>query len=284
MIVTAGATDVSVYFYIVGDASNASPGDPVTGLLFSDIETGGSASYMRQGAARTDFELVTQTAAGAHTDGGFVLVDDTNMPGVYRCDVPDAAFSTGVDQVVVQLVVASANDAAGAPLLIDITDVDLRDSVRAGMTSLPNAAAEAAGGLYTRGTGAGQVNQDANGRLDANTAAMPASIITSTVLAADAITNAKIAADAIGASELATDCIASDQLAATAVTDIWAQQCESEGTYTAQQILSICLSVLAGETNTGGTIFRTPNDGATRVTATVDASDNRTAMTLTPSS
>jgi hypothetical protein len=39
------------------------------------------------------------------------------------------------------------------------------------MTALPNANAEAAGGLYTRGTGAGQINQDANGRVDARVAA-----------------------------------------------------------------------------------------------------------------
>jgi len=36
-------------------------------------------------------------------------------------------------------------------------------------TALPNAAAEAAGGLYTRGTGAGQINQAANGQVDTNT-------------------------------------------------------------------------------------------------------------------
>src|SRR5574343_101795 len=39
-------------------------------------------------------------------------------------------------------------------------------------TALPAAAAEAAGGLYTRGTGAGQINQDANGRVDTNVAAI----------------------------------------------------------------------------------------------------------------
>ena len=54
MIITSGSADKSIYFYIVGDASHASPGDPITGLLFSDIETGGSASYVRQGAARVD--------------------------------------------------------------------------------------------------------------------------------------------------------------------------------------------------------------------------------------
>jgi hypothetical protein len=35
-------------------------------------------------------------------------------------------------------------------------------------TALPNAVAEASGGLYTRGTGAGQINQDSNGRIDGN--------------------------------------------------------------------------------------------------------------------
>lgn len=35
-----------------------------------------------------------------------------------------------------------------------------------GFDGLPNAAAESAGGLYTRGAGAGQINQDANGRID----------------------------------------------------------------------------------------------------------------------
>ena len=148
MIITAGSTNRSVYFYIVQDASGTSPGEPVTGLLFSDIETGGSASYVRQGAARVDLTLITlASASAAHSDGGFILVDDTNMPGLYRCDFPDAAFATGVDQVVLSIVVASANDAVAAPILVDLTDVDLRDSVRAGLTALPNAAADAAGGL-----------------------------------------------------------------------------------------------------------------------------------------
>ena len=137
MIVTAGKTNVTAYFYIVGDASNASPGEPVTGLLFSDIETGGSASYARQGAARVDLTLITlASASAAHADGGFILVDDTNMPGVYRCDYPDAAFATGVDEVSLQIVVASGKNAVAVPIKVQITDVDFRDSVSGGMTAL----------------------------------------------------------------------------------------------------------------------------------------------------
>ena len=129
MIVTAGKANVTVYFYIVQDASAPSPGEPITGLLFSDIETGGSASYCRQGAARVDLTLVTLASASAvYSSGGFILVDDTNMPGVYRCDFPDAAFASGVDEVSLQLVVASANNAVAAPLKVQLLSVDLRHS------------------------------------------------------------------------------------------------------------------------------------------------------------
>jgi len=160
VIVTAGKTNVSVYYYIVQDASNTSPGEPVTGLLFSDIETGGSASYARQGAARVDLTLITlASASAAHADGGFILVDDTNMPGVYRCDYADATFATGVDEVVLSIVVASGKNAVAAPIKVQILDVDLRDSVRGGMTALPNAAADAAGGLPI--SDAGGLNLDA---------------------------------------------------------------------------------------------------------------------------
>lgn len=123
MIVKAGSTNVSVYYYIVQDASATSPGEPVTGLLFSDIETGGSASYARQGAARVDLTLITLASASAgHADGGFIEVDGTNMKGLYRCDYPDAAWVTGVDQTFCQIVVAAANNAVAAPILVDIDD------------------------------------------------------------------------------------------------------------------------------------------------------------------
>ena len=122
--IIAGSTSVSVYFYITQDASATSPGEPITGLLFSDIETGGSASYARQGAARADLTLITLASASAtHADGGFILVDDTNMPGVYRCDYPDAAFATGVDQVICSLVVAAAKNAVVAPLEINLDTI-----------------------------------------------------------------------------------------------------------------------------------------------------------------
>jgi hypothetical protein len=102
--------------------------------------------------------------------------------------------------------------------------------------------------------------------------------ITAASIATDAITAAKIAADAIGASELAADAVTE------IVTAIAAKVVESEGSYTIQQVLSLLVAALAGVTASGGSVLKTPNGVATRITATVDGSNNRTAMTLTPSS
>ena len=58
---------------------------------------------------------------------------------------------------------------------------------------------------------------------------------------------------------------------------------ESQGSYTLQQALSIILSVVAGITADGGATIKTPNGVATRVTATVNGSNERTAMSVSPS-
>lgn len=58
------------------------------------------------------------------------------------------------------------------------TAADPTDSVRFGLTALPNAAAEAAGGLYTRGSGAGQIAQQANGQADVNLSTIKTQTVT----------------------------------------------------------------------------------------------------------
>lgn len=85
------------------------------------------------------------------------------------------------------------------------------------------------------------------------------------------------AASALDASALASD-------AANEIRDaIKALVIEAQGSYTLQQALSIIFSVLAGVTSTSGATVSTPNGSATRVVATIDGSNNRTAMALTPS-
>lgn len=59
---------------------------------------------------------------------------------------------------------------------------------------------------------------------------------------------------------------------------------EVNGSITLQQAISVILSAVAGETSGGGLTFSDPNGTSTRITATVDGSNNRTSITLTPSS
>lgn len=229
-----GATDVTVDVMLIQNAGASSPGNPLTGLVYNSASL---TCYYREGATGTSTQLAlaTQTVGGAHSDGGFVEIDATNMPGMYRLDLSDTIVSGSNNKATV--VLNGATDLATHYINIVLTDFDL---------------------------------QSAN--------------VTVGSIANNAITAASINADAITAAKIATDALTSDAIDSTFVNEIWAKVCETQGSYTAQQILSIALAVLAGETNTNGTVFRTPNDAATRVSSTLDASNNRTAMTLTPSS
>jgi hypothetical protein len=88
----AGATDQTVYVEMLDNTT----GLPTAGLAFDS--SGIDLEYVRTGAAAVDITEATQTANGAHSDGGFVSVGH----GRYRLDLPDAAVATGVTQVVVQ--------------------------------------------------------------------------------------------------------------------------------------------------------------------------------------
>ena len=70
-----------------------------TGLTYST--TGLTLSYTRDRSAFVAITPVTQTVSGAWTSGGFCEVDATNQPGLYRLDVPNAAFLSGTTGVVV---------------------------------------------------------------------------------------------------------------------------------------------------------------------------------------
>jgi hypothetical protein len=73
--------------------SSSSTGQGLSGLVFNSA--GLVASY-RKGAtgSRTAITLATQTVGGAYSSGGFVEIDATNMKGVYRLDLPNAAVDT----------------------------------------------------------------------------------------------------------------------------------------------------------------------------------------------
>lgn len=239
--IVKGATDVTIDVMLLQDNSGTNPGDPLTGLVYNSTNL---VCYYREGGtgAVTQLTLATQTVTGAHSDGGFVELSSSNMPGMYRLDLSDTIVSGSNNKATV--VISGYADLAPHFINIVLLDFNIQSST------------------VSVGTGG----------------------ITSSSFASGAIDAAAIAANAIGASELASDAIGSDQLAASAATELFGHVIESQGSYTVQQALSIMLSVLAGVTSSGGDVIATPNGSATRVTATIDGSNNRTAMTLTPSS
>ena len=88
-----------------------------TGISFNT--PGITASYVRSGGARVGITLASQTVAGPWTSGGFVEVDAVNMPGLYRIDIPDAAFVSGVNQVT--LMIKGYNQTNGALVTYQFT-------------------------------------------------------------------------------------------------------------------------------------------------------------------
>ncbi len=92
-----GSTDVTVYL-----VAKDSAGARKTDLVFNSA--GASAKYIRPRTAGTAITLATQTATGAHADGGFVHVGN----GVYRLDVPDAAFASGESLVMIDVAFTGA--------------------------------------------------------------------------------------------------------------------------------------------------------------------------------
>jgi len=100
MIRNKGATSQSIYFEILDSTSTS--GGRKTGIAYNT--SGLTAYYVRQGGSATSITLATLAAANsAYSSGGFKEVDATNMPGVYRLDIPDAALASGADSVIVTL-------------------------------------------------------------------------------------------------------------------------------------------------------------------------------------
>lgn len=96
-----GATSKSIAVVLRKKADNTE----LTAIVYNTA--GNTAAYQRQGAAAVAITLATQTVTGAFSSGGFVEIDATKQPGLYRLDVPDAAWAAGVDFVVISFVTTS---------------------------------------------------------------------------------------------------------------------------------------------------------------------------------
>jgi len=266
------------------------------GLIIATIADVESATT-RYRASSSEIETISVLGTYAAPTSGkvrFKEVDATNHPGLYEIQLADARFAVSNAKRLVISWSGATNLLAG-DYEIKLIQVDLNDAVRMGLTALPNAAAESAGGLYTRGTGAGQINQPANGMVDTNVVRNAGTAIT----AASGIQEVKVASianDAISAAAIADNAI--DR--ATFAADTGLQSIRSN---TAQAGATSTITLDAGASavddfynsnailTTGGTgagQFRTISDyvGSTKV-ATVDTPwatnpDNTTTFAIFP--
>lgn len=131
---------------------SATTGNPITGAVFNSA--GLTAYYIKEGdASSTAITLITATL-GTWASGGFKEVDATNMPGLYEVGVPNAAIASG-NTCTIYLTGYSGMVPVIVELQLDATDN--QDAVRYGLSSLPNAAAGATGGLPTATDSSGRI-------------------------------------------------------------------------------------------------------------------------------
>ena len=103
--IAPGSTSQSIELYL-----------GATGLAFNT--SGLAAYYVRNQSAPVAITLVTQTPTGAWSSGGFAEISSSLVPGVYRLDVPNAAFAANASDVTI--VVRGASGTNGAVLTVTL--------------------------------------------------------------------------------------------------------------------------------------------------------------------
>ncbi len=135
--------------------STASTGAGKTGLtsassslIISTIADNEATATAYTVAASNVETITTLGTFSAPTSGKcrFKEVDSTNHKGVYEIQIADARFAVSSAKSLLVSIVG-ATGAAETDAVIPLMDIDPYDSVRAGLTSLPNAAANTNGGL-----------------------------------------------------------------------------------------------------------------------------------------
>lgn len=124
-------------------------------------------------------------AASAASSASISEIDSTNMPGRYYIEFTAAEINT------VGIIEFRFKAAACAEVIArgQVVPFDPYDATRMGLTALPNADAEAANGLFTRGTGTGQLNANVNGQHDVRMVTSSLDSIIDGAITANELTN-----------------------------------------------------------------------------------------------
>ena len=151
--IKSGSTSQTIDIFVLNSSSTVGAG--LTGLVFNSA---GLTCYYRKGALGAATPVTLATLALITTPwatGGFREVDATNMPGLYRFDIPNLALDTAGITVIY---FKGATNMAPVVLEIEVVAVDVFDGVRMGLTSLPNAVAGAINGVPLSVAAGGAVN------------------------------------------------------------------------------------------------------------------------------
>lgn len=116
--ILAGTTSKLIRVFVQNNSVTTGAG--LTGL--TSATSGLTAYYIREGANATTQIVLTSATLGTFTSSGFIVVDGTNMPGVYELGLPNAAIASGAKSVLVFL--QGAANMAPLPLEIELTAVD----------------------------------------------------------------------------------------------------------------------------------------------------------------
>lgn len=190
-----GTTSQNVLIFIQNNAVTTGAG--LAGLAWNTSSLTCFFYREDQGSSATAITLASATI-GSWTTSGFVEIDSSGMPGWYELGIPNAVLASGADFVGIQL--KGAANMAQLNLEIQLTNIDMNNGVSGGMTALPSAAADAAGGLVISDDGGVDMDNmedsivaieiDTGTTLQAELDAIQVAVIT-------AATGANIAADII---------------------------------------------------------------------------------------
>lgn len=153
-ITRGAAADAGLIFHVFAQDSASTTGAGKASIAFGSW----TCYYIRSGEAISgaitpqDITTIgTYAAPTANTNIRIKAVDNTNMIGMYEIQIhADWVNTTNTCQSIT--IYLTATGVAVLPIQIPLIGPNMQDSVRAGLTALPNAAASGVGGLLTAPT------------------------------------------------------------------------------------------------------------------------------------
>lgn len=149
-------TGIIVRVKLRQDTTGGNPGNGITaltsassGLIISTIADNEATptAYTSAGSTIETITTLGTYATPTATKCRFKLVDNTNHPGIYEIQIADARYAVSSSKSLL-IGISGVTGMSNCDVCIPLRSVNPYDAVRFGMTSLPNAVANATGGLF----------------------------------------------------------------------------------------------------------------------------------------